>query len=120
MSRRRPFREELCGVLPEGRSLKFESGLVVQISEGLGHRRDLVLLNNASLTKIPGLELSQRKPRNRQAGHIRHDALEPDRFRCGLEKQRAGNQCGTRRALPHLLAADFCFHLPTWLFDPRR
>lgn len=120
MSRRRPFRGELSGLLPEARSLEFESDFVVQTSEGLEHRRDLALLNKAGLTRIPGLELSQRKPRNRQAGHIRHDALEPDPFRCGLQKQGAGNQCGTLRALPHLLAADFCFHLPTWLFDPRR
>ena len=33
MSRRRPFRGELGGVLPEARSLEFESGLVVQISD---------------------------------------------------------------------------------------
>lgn len=88
--------------------------------EGLGHRRGLALLNKANLTKISGLELSQRERTNCQAGHIRHDALEPDPFRYGLQRQRARNQYGTRRALPHLLAADFCFHLPTWLFDPRR
>jgi len=191
MSRRRPFRGELGGVLPEARSLEFESGLVVQISdlspesnetalpsteapgkaaqsaltagplaheqvtihavadalqsrcsapagdladqiprgapcdnvqtervEGPAHRRDLVLLNKANLTKIPGLEFSQSERRNRQAGHIRHHALEPHSFRFRLQRQRAGNPCGTRRALPHLLAADFCFHLPTWSFDP--
>src|SRR5436190_806826 len=88
--------------------------------EGPAHRRDLVLLNKANLTKIPGLELSQHERRNRQAGRVRHHALEPDCFRWRLQKQRAGNPCSTRRALPHLLAADFCFYLPTWLFDPGR
>jgi len=88
--------------------------------EGPAHRRDLALLNKATLTKIPGLELSQRQRRNRQAGRIRHHALESYSFRYRRQRQRAGNLCGTRRALPHLLAADFCFHLPTWLFDPRR
>jgi hypothetical protein len=88
--------------------------------EGPAHRRDLALLNKATLTKIPDLELSQRERRNRQTGHIRHHALDPDCFRCRLQKQRAGNPRGTRRALPHLLAADFCFYLPTWLFDPGR
>jgi hypothetical protein len=193
MSRRCSFRVELGGLLPEARSLEFESGLVVQFSgvspeinqpalpsaeapgeaaqsalttgplareqatihavadalqsrgsatadgladqiprgwpcdnqqtervEGPAHRRDSALLNKASLTKIPGLELRQRERRNRQARHIRHHTLEPHSFRCRLQKQRAGNQCGTRRALPHLLAADFCFHLPTWLFDSGR
>ena len=85
-----------------------------------GHSRDLALLNKANLTKVHGLELSQRKRRNRQAGHVRHHALEPHSFRCRLQKQRAGNPCGTRRALPYLLAADFCFHLPARLFDPGR
>src|SRR2546430_12023054 len=33
MSRRRSFRVELGGLLPEARSLEFESGLVVQISD---------------------------------------------------------------------------------------
>src|SRR2546430_16315334 len=33
MSRRRSFRVELDGLLPEARSLEFESGLVVQISD---------------------------------------------------------------------------------------
>ena len=193
MSRRRSFRVELDGLLPEAWSLEFESGLLLQISdvspeinetalpsaeapgeaaqsaltagplaheqatihavadalqsrgsapagdladqiprgspydnqqtervEGPAHRRDLALLDKANLTKIPGLELSQRERRNRQAGHVRHHALESHSFRSRLQKQRAGNQCGTRRALPHLLAADFCFHLPTWLFDPGR
>jgi len=193
MSRRRSFRVELGGLLPEARSLEFESGLVVQISdvspesnetalpsaeapgkaaqsaltagplareqatihavadalqsrgsapagnladqiprgspcdneqtervEGPAHRRDLALLNKANLTKIPGLELSQCERRNRQAGCVRHHALEPDCFRFRLQKQRARNPCSTRGALPHLLAADFCFHLPTWLFDPGR
>ena len=193
MSRRRSFRVELGGLLPEARSLEFESGLVVQISdvspeinesalpsaeasgkaaqsaltagplareqatihavadalqsrgsapagnladqiprgspcdneqtervEGPAHRRDLALLNKANLTKIPGLELSQCERRNRQAGRVRHHALEPDCFRCRLQKQRAGNPCSTRRALPHLLAADFCFHLPTRLLESGR
>lgn len=88
--------------------------------EGPAHRRDLVLLNKANLTKIPGLELSQRERRNRQAGHIRHHALEPHSFRFRLRRQRAGNPCGTRRALPHLLAADFCFRLPARLLNPGR
>ena len=142
MSRRYSFRVELGGLLPGARSLEFESGFVVQFSdvspeirepalpsaeapdqqtehvEGPAHRRDLALLNEASLTKIHGLELSQRERTHRQARHIRHDTLEPHSFRCRLQKQRAGNPCGTRRALSHLLAADFCFHLPTWLFVP--
>ena len=88
--------------------------------EGPAHRRDLVLLNKANLTKIPGLELSQRKRRNRQAGHIRHHALEPNSFGFRLQRQRAGNPCGTRRALPHLLAADFCFRLPARLLNAGR
>src|SRR5437867_8298877 len=33
MSRRRSFRVELGGLLPEARSLEFESGFVVQISD---------------------------------------------------------------------------------------
>ena len=85
-----------------------------------GHSRDLALLNKANLTKVHGLELSQRKRRNRPTGRVRHHALEPHSVRRRLQKQRAGNPCGTRRALPYLLAADFCFHLPTRLFDPRR
>ena len=88
--------------------------------EGPGHRRDLALLNKANLTKIFGLELSQPQRRNRQAGRVRHHALESYSFRWRRQRQRAGNQCGTRRALPHLLAADFCFHLPTWSFDSGR
>jgi len=193
MSRRRSFRVELGGFLPEARHLEFESGLVVQISgvspeinetalpsaeapgkaaqsaptagllaheqatihavadalqlrgsapagdladqiprgspcdneqtkrvEEPRHRRDLALLNKENLTKIPSLELSQRERRNRQAGRVRHHALEPHSFRCRLQKQRAGNPCGTRRALPYILAADFCFHLPARLFDPGR
>src|SRR5262245_39574455 len=82
-----------------------------------GHRRDFALLNKANLTKVHGLELSPLEQRNRQAGRVRHHALEPHSFRCRLQKQRPGNPCGTRRALPYLLAADFCFHLPTRLFD---
>ena len=193
MSRQRSFRVELGRLLPQARSLEFESGLVVQISdvspeinetalpsaeapgkaaqsaltagpfaheqatihavadalqsrgsapagdladqiprgspcdneqikrvEDPGHRRDLPLLNRADLTKIPGLELSQRERRNRPAGRVRHHALEPYSFRSRLQKQRAGNPCGTCRALPYLLAADFCFHLPARLFDPGR
>jgi hypothetical protein len=84
------------------------------------HRRDLVLLDKAHLTKVPSLELSQRERRNRQAGHIRHHTLEPHSFRFRLQIQRAGNPCGTGRALPHLLAADFCFHLPARLLNPGR
>ena len=85
-----------------------------------GHRRDLTLLNKANLTKIPGLELSQRQRRNRQAGRVRHHALEPHSFQWRLQRRKAGNPYGTRRALPHLLAADFCFHLPTRLLEPGR
>lgn len=81
------------------------------------HRRDLTLLNMANLTKIRPLELRQRERRNRPQGGVRYHTLEPHSFRSRLQKQRAGNPCGTRRALPHLLAADFCLHLPTWLFD---
>lgn len=83
-------------------------------------RRDLALLNKANLTKIHGLELSQRERRHCRAGRVRYHALEPYSFRFRLQKQRAGNPCCTRRALPYLLAADFCFHLPTRLFDPGR
>jgi hypothetical protein len=193
MSRWRSFRVQLGGLLPEARSLEFESGLVVQISdvspeiketalpspeapgeaaqsaltagplaheqatihavadalqlrgsapageladqiprgvpcdnqqtervEGPARRRNLALLNKGNLPRILGLELSQRERRNHQAGHIRHHAVEPHSFRYRLQRQRAGNPCGTRRALPHLLAADFCFHLPTRLLDPGR
>ena len=88
--------------------------------EGLAHRRDLALLNKANLAKLPGLELSQSERRNPQARRIRHHALEPHSFRCRLQRQRGGNPCGTRRALPHLLAADFCFHLPTRLLESGR
>ena len=59
------------------------------------HRRDLALLNKANITKIPGLELSQRERTNRQAGRVCHHALEPHSFRCRLQKQRAGDPCGT-------------------------
>ncbi len=89
-------------------------------AEGPAHRRDSALLNTPNLTKIPGLDLSQHERRIRQAGRIRNHTLEPHSLRCRLQKQRAGNPCGSRRTLPYLLAADFCFRLPTWLFDPRR
>ena len=162
MSRRRSFRVELGGCLPEARSLEFENGLVVQISdvspeinetalpsaeapgkaaqsaltagplaheqatihavadalqsrgsapagdladqisrgspcdneqtervEGPGHRRDLALLNKANLTKIFGLELSQRQRTNRQAGRVRHHALESYSFRCATPKTKS-------------------------------
>ena len=59
-----------------------------------GHRRDLALLDKATLTNIPGLELSQRERRNRPARRVRHHALEPHSFRSRLQKQRAGNPCG--------------------------
>ena len=84
------------------------------------HRRDLALLNKANLTKIPGLELSQRERRKGQRGRVRHHALEPHSFRCRLQRQAAGSRCGARRALPNLLAADFWFHLPTGLFNRGR
>ena len=77
----------LAGVISRRRSFRVELGGLLNRVEGPGHRRDLALLNKAKLTKIPGLELSQRERRNRQAGHIRHDALEPDPFRCGLKSK---------------------------------
>jgi hypothetical protein len=165
MSRRRSFRVELGGLLPERRFLKFENGLVVQLSVSpeinetalpsaeapgaaaqsaltagpLAHEQgtihavaealqsrgsalagDLALPNKANFTKIPGLEFSRSERRKHRAGRIRHYALEPHSFRRRPQRQRAGNPCGTRRALPHLLAADFCFHLPTRLLDPGR
>ncbi len=84
------------------------------------HLRDSALLNKVNFTKIPGLEFSQHERRKRQTRRIRHHTLEPHSVRCRLQKQRTGNQGGTRRALPDLLATDFCLYLPTRLFDSRR
>ena len=108
---------DLADQIPRGSPCDNEQ---IKRVEEPGHRRDLPLLNRANLTKISGLELSQRERRNRPAGRVRHHALEPHSFRSRLQKQRAGNPRCTRRALPYLLAADFCFHLPPRLFDPGR
>ena len=89
-------------------------------AERPAHRRDSALLNKVNFTNVPGLEFSQRERRKRQTGHIRHHTLEPHSVRCRLQKQRTGNQGGTRRSLPDLLATDFRLHLPTRLFDSRR
>ena len=147
MSRRRSFRVRLVRLLAEAWSLKFENDFVAQFSrcfasagdladqiphgvrcdnvqtervEGPEHRCDLILLNKANFPKVPVLDFSQCERRNRQEGRIRHHPLESHSFLFRLQRQRAGNPCCTRRALPHLLAADFCFHLPTWFFDPGR
>ena len=193
MLRRRFFRVELDGLLPEAWSLEFESDLLLQISGvspeinetalpsaeapseagqaaltagSLAHGQatihavmdalqsrgsapdddvadqipsgSLTVINEPSVVRNRriaviwrcatrrtsleslGLELCQRERRNRPAGHVRHNALESHSFWNRLQNQRAGNQCGTRRALQHLLAADFCFRLPTWSFDPGR
>src|SRR6266542_3341559 len=80
-------------------------------AEGPLHRLLLALLNKANLARIPVLELSRRERRSLQAGRVRHDAVEPDSFRRRLQRRRERDPRRARRALPHLLAADFCFHL---------
>ena len=83
-------------------------------------RLSLDLLNKRDLSRILVLELSPRERRNLQVGRVRHNALESHSFWRQLQQRRERHPRSARRALPHLLAADFCFRLPARLLSRRR
>ena len=83
------------------------------------HRR-FGLVNKMDLRRVLVLELTPPQRRNAQAGRLCHDALESHSFRRQLPEWRERYPRGARRALPHLLAADFCFHLPARLLGRGR
>ena len=107
----------LAGRIPNGSPCDNER---TECAQGSAHRLLLVLLNGTDLPRVVILELSPQEPRNLQAGCVRHDALESHSFQRQLQGRREREPRSARRALPHLLAADFCFRLPPRLLSRRR
>ena len=87
---------------------------------GPAHRVHLALFNKTDRPRLQSLELSRHERRNHQAGRVRHDALKSHSFHRQLQGRRERYPRSARRALPHLLAADFCFRFPARLLGRGR
>ena len=121
--RRCLFRMETGGPLPEEPFLADGSPCDnerTECAQGPAHRLTLILFNKTDLPRLLVFELSPPERRNLQAGRVRHDALESHSFRRQLQDRRERHRRSACRALPHLLAADFCFRLPARLLGRGR
>ena len=92
----------------------------MECGRGPARRLILILFYKTDLPRLLMLELSARERRNLQAERVRHHALESHSFRRQLKDRRERHARSACRALPHLLAADFCFRLPARLLSRGR
>ena len=121
--RRGPFRVEAGRPSREGPFVAAGSprdNERTEYARGPAHRLPLVLFDKIGRLRILVLELSPQKRRNLQTRRVRHDALESHSFQHQLQERRERHPDSARRALPPLLAADFCFRLPERLLGRGR